>query len=150
MYTDVNIEFRYAILTISSLVQYSVGTRWEETVSDGTTACRVDLSFAMHFFASASKTFAVIEFKRPGSIKEEEWISVLNASMMGSMGEGADVLCRQLHKYAVIRETRYTGVCDGFSLMLLQLGRTKQSWKGSGPYKAPLNTAALLVNKGAQ
>jgi hypothetical protein len=130
-------------VVLGKSTQYSVSTKSEETVSDGTTTCRVDLSFTVHFSPSASKTFAVMEFKRPGSIKEEEWISVLNAPTMGSMGAGADVICRQLHKYAAIRETPYVGVCDGISLVLLQLAGTKQSWKGSAPYQAPPNTAAF-------
>lgn len=131
-------------VVLAKSTQYSVSTKSKETVSDGGTTCRVDLSFTVHFSPSASKTFAVMEFKRPGSIKEEEWVSVLDAPVtMGSMGQGADVICRQLHKYAAMRETPYVGVCDGIALVMLQLGGTKQSWKASAPYQAPKNEAAF-------
>jgi len=59
------------------------------------------------------------------------------------MGPGADVICRQLHKYAAIRETPHVGVCDGISLVMLQLAGTKESWKGSQPYQALPTEAAF-------
>lgn len=128
---------------LGTSTQYVVSTKSEETVSDGETLCRVDLSFAVLLSEDVMKTFAVLEFNRPGSIKAQEWSPVLNATTMGSMGEGADVICRQLHKYAAIRDTPYVGVCDGLLLVLLQLGGTKGTWKGNGPYQAHPNEAAV-------
>ena len=57
------------------------------------------------------------------------------------MGGGADIICRQLHKYAAIREMPYVGVCDGLSLVLLQLGGMKEAWQGDRPYSARRNGA---------
>ena len=119
--------------------QYPVITTSEETVSDGRTLCRVDLSFSVVLSEAVTKTFAVLEFKRPGSIKSEEWSPVVNTT--GSVLQGADTICRQLHKYAAIRDTPYVGVCDGLSLVLLQLGGIKENWKSVLPYQARPNEA---------
>ena len=126
-------------VVLGTSTQYIVSTTSEETVSDGRTTCRVDLSFAVQLSEAVRKTFAVLEFKRPGSIKPEEWSPVLNAT--GSMGGGADIICRQLHKYAAIRETPYVGVCDGLNLVLLQLSGTNETWKSDRPYGAHPNEA---------
>ena len=124
---------------LGTSTQYAVITTSEETVSDGRTICRVDLSFAVRLSDAITKTFAVLEFKRPGSIKLEEWTPIISGT--GAIYGGADIICRQLHKYAAIRETPFVGVCDGLSLVLLQIGGTKETWKSDRPYSAQPNEA---------
>jgi hypothetical protein len=85
--------------------------------------------------------FAVLEFKRPGSIKGFEWVPATNGS--GEIeGSGAKI-CRQLKKYAYSLALRYVSVCDFNLLILLRLGGNPGDWYNATPLLAGSTSAEI-------
>ena len=119
----------YIFTPVSRALYYSVSTRirvkTEETASDGNTLSRMDMSWSTEI-AGSWRCFAIIEFKRPGTIDLAEWQPVLG--QQGVLGSGADNICRQLHKYAHACDTPFVAVCDGLTLIVMCLGSTRETW----------------------
>lgn len=104
---------------------------------------RVDKSWS---YSNGTKwvPFAVLEFKRPGAIKQGDWFQTPNGTVSGSGGN----ICRQLKKYAYSFGLRFVGVCDLNTLMLLQLGGAPGEWKSATPRGAnPTGAYYRCVNQ---
>ncbi|KAK9235075.1 hypothetical protein V1525DRAFT_285726 [Lipomyces kononenkoae] len=71
--------------------------------------------------------FAVLEFKRPYSIRYSEWRKPMTGA--GQVTGNGQKIARQLKKYGLYARTPYVGVFDWFTLMLLKLGGRMTIWK---------------------
>ena len=63
----------------------------------------------MTISAGGTRTFAVLEFKRPGCIQDSEWtVSQIGQNVSGS----AKMICQQLSKYAYNHDISKVALCD--------------------------------------
>jgi hypothetical protein len=97
-------------------------------VGPGKVVSRVDMCWRLYSTTrSAYYVFALLEFKRPGSILREDWLPALYDQPV----EGnARLICQQLCKYAVARNLSKVAVCDFNVLILLNLHGQPRDWKG--------------------
>jgi len=87
---------------------------------------RVDLCWQLTV-SNVSYTFAVLEFKRPGSIQAHQWsVALNNQAIFGS----ARSICQQLCKYAHANNVHKVGVCDLNTMVLLNLHGNPANWLG--------------------
>ena len=103
----------------SSIVSANIRSVMRNVIS------RVDLCWQ---FSASDRTFAVLEFKRPGSIQSDQWSMALNDQ---PVLRSARSICQQLCKYAHANDVRMVGVCDLNTLVLLKLHGDCQSWVGT-------------------
>ena len=123
----------YIVFPVCRAIYYSsstrIMTRTEESRSDGGILSRLDMSF-MAEARGHWIPYAILEFKRPGAIKPQEWEpAILNQGHVdqGFVGPGAENICRQLHKYAHSCRTPFVGVCDGITALMLRLDGNRDS-----------------------
>jgi hypothetical protein len=135
----------YMLTPVVSALHYSrsggIQTFTEETAVVNGITSRVDLSIATKI-GQDWRRIAIIECKRPGAIIPAEWNPVIDQD--GVLGEGADRICRQLHKYAYNYDVPYVAVWDGLVLVLvlLFLGGTRDTWCSNLPRGTTPNGAA--------
>jgi hypothetical protein len=143
MFTAVN------IVLANNALGYSIRCNSEEcqsiTVNLGggltkTHLSRVDESWS-YGIGNDFKPFAILEFKRPGAIRSEEWFNTPNDTVWGS----GDNICRQLKKYANAYMLRCVGVCDLRTLILMELGggQAGEEWYSGVPEQAPKTSASI-------
>jgi hypothetical protein len=138
MFNDVNIELA------SNASGYQIRCSSEESHSvpvepdTGRTyhLSRVDKSWSYNDGQKFIR-FTVLEFKRPGAIKQVDWFSTTDSTVTGT---GANI-CRQLKKYAYSFSLHHVGVCDLDTLMLLHLGGDRNDWLSSMTGTAPTTGA---------
>ena len=70
--------------------------------------------------------FAVLEFKRPGALDSQEWITA--AIGTGSVTGSGEKICRQLVKYGCSWGLRYVAACTWEHMVLLYLEGDMSSW----------------------
>jgi hypothetical protein len=132
----------YIVTPVLRALYYSCSTRimcrTEETATDGNVLSRLDMTLSTEV-SGRWRRFAIIEFKRPGAIKSDEWLPVIG--QRGTLGPGADNICRQLHKYAYVCDTRFVGICDGLTLVLMELGGSRDAWSSGQPLQTTPNGA---------
>jgi hypothetical protein len=109
-------------------------------ISDSTRiVSRVDKSWSF----SNGIRFVVLEFKRPGALKEWEWFPQGQNGTVGTVIGGAAKICRQLKKYCLTYKTRYCAVCDVQVLVEIYLDGDPNYWMSSVPRQAPTTPARL-------
>ena len=106
-----------------------VANNWVNHIS------RVDRCWSLTY-SSQRYTFAILEFKAPRTIVQNQWINTL-----GEAVGDARKICRQLKKYCYAYNTRYGAVCDGFILLELYLQDQMDTWVASQIDTAPLTRA---------
>ena len=107
---------------------------------------RLDLVWDVHINGSWN-TFAVLEFKRPGALKNQEWsLALLGQGPVIGTGEK---ICRQVVKYAYNRDTPFVAAYDWETLILLRLRGLRSSWRGAQAYAAGIEAdGSWLTRKG--
>ena len=105
----------------SNVGQAFIEGAWKKVIT------RVDLCWQLTT-SGQTYTFAVMEFKRPGCIKDIEWGPALRGQ---PLIESAKVICQQLVKYAHTYTITKIGVCDLRTMMLLELQGDRSKWVGN-------------------
>ena len=101
---------------------------------------RVDKSWS---FSNGAR-FVVMEFKRPGALKEWEWFPTnRQTGMVSTVIGGAAKICRQLKKYCLTYKTRYCAVCDVQVLIEMYLKGDPNYWMSDIPRQAPTTPARI-------
>jgi hypothetical protein len=107
---------------------------------------RLDLMWDVHINGNWN-TFAVLEFKRPGALKNQEWSSALLGQ--GPVTGTGEKICRQVIKYAYNRDTPFVAAYDWETLILLRLRGLKPSCHGEQAYAPGIEAdGAWLTRKG--
>jgi hypothetical protein len=139
--SDISFALRYYIGTpVGNVLSYTYPTYeitsnaempgWGDIVIDGQlkhVLARVDLSWQL-VYSGFRYVFAILEFKRPGSIKWDEWAP---ATRNLPVGPSARIICQQLVKYAHTHSINKVAVCDGITLVLLHLHGVPSNWYGA-------------------
>ena len=86
---------------------------------------RVDLGWEVLIGTSWFK-FAFLEFKRPGTLKEEDWAAATLGT--GPVTGAGEKICRQMVKYGYSWGVRFICICDWQSLILLNLQGNIAEW----------------------
>jgi len=101
---------------------------------------RVDLSWSVEVREGHWNKFALLEFKRRGAICGHDWgPGFNNEPLVGS----AKKICQQLTKYGHTFGTRFVGVSDWDTLVLLRLCGTREAW-ASATIGEPVNIGAYF------
>jgi len=88
---------------------------------------RVDYSWEVELGVNNWKKFMIMELKRPGVLKMDDWTNAFNGQgiVTGSGGK----CCRQMVKYAYCLDVPFVGVSDGRSMVILELDRQgRNTW----------------------
>lgn len=112
------------------LASFSESTSHINTEMGRKQICRIDRSWAFQK-EQTWVTFAIVEFKRRGAIRADDW-----SSDHLTVGGRGGKICRQLKNYATLCRTRFVGCCDGEKMVLMYLGGDSNDW-----YREIVNTA---------
>jgi hypothetical protein len=91
---------------------------------------RVDLCWQLSY-NQFNYVFAILEFKRPGCINWNDWSP---ATQNLPVGKSARLICQQLLKYAYTYGINKVAVCDGVTLVLLDLKGEASNWYGAADF----------------
>ena len=102
---------------------------------------RVDLCWQLTL-ANVTRTFAVLEFKRPGSIQGDQWSVALNGQAVSG---SARSICQQLCKYGNAIGLRKVAACDLNTMVLLNLKGRSADWVGAVENQTTVNASCRWI-----
>jgi hypothetical protein len=70
--------------------------------------------------------FMIMELKRPGVLRLDEWQNAFSGQ--GVVKGYGEKCCRQTIKYAYSYDVPVVGICDGLSMVILELDRSRKDW----------------------